>query len=174
MSGSYEEVVDRDRQKLAAKKIIQFPSPEASALPGPGGDYQAAAGPANNELTRLWCIMGSDQFKPGGKAYRCFQYVHLDSDGHIGFDQHGQVLTFRFTGMTPVLVLVRGRNLIQIGDYISLHRMPWIRVADRDFAPDEAVDKDGKPLPIITGISISEARTGEVLATGGISASVRS
>jgi hypothetical protein len=167
MSDKWDDVIERERRKTAAPgKVLPLLSPDLSALPGPGDDYKAAAVPANGELTRLWCIMGKDQFRAGGKPYRFFQYVHLDSDGEVGFDQHGQVLSFRFSGMTPVLITVRGRNLIQICDYISLHRLPWIRVADRDFLPGEAMDAGGNPVPIITGITISEARTGEVLAGG--------
>ena len=72
-------------------------------LPGPNGE----------SLTRLVCIMGRDGFQPGGKAYRFFQYVHLDSDTDFGFTKDGQAVTLRFAGMKPVAVIVRGRNLLR-------------------------------------------------------------
>jgi hypothetical protein len=82
--------------------------------------------------------MGREGFQPGGKAYRFFQYVHLDSDMVLTFSRDGQIITLRFAGMRPVQVVIRGRNLLQVCDAIHMHRTPWIRVADRDLAEGSA------------------------------------
>ena len=152
MSGeSWDDVLETTRRggSPASDRVVSLHAADGNALlPGYGDPYKAAALPSNDSLTRLVCIMGKEGFQPGGKAYRFFQYVHLDSDTDFGFTKDGQVMTLRFAGMNPVLVIVRGRNLLRICDYIHLHRMPWIRVADRDFAAGQK--------EIITGIEIVE------------------
>lgn len=162
---SFEEKLRERREPPADEKVIPlFDALHGdAALPGPDADYRAAGRPTNAPLTRLACCMGRTNFRAGGYAYHFFQYVHLDSGAAFGFDQDGQVLTFRFAGTRPMLLTVRGRNLLQVMDHIQMHRCPWIRVADRDFAPRDATDEDGQPRPIITHLLIAEAGTGELL-----------
>jgi hypothetical protein len=152
MSGeTWDDVLEQTRRDTpsASDKVVSLHAADGNALlPGYRDKYKAAAMPSNDSLTRLCCIMGKEGFQPGGKAYRFFQYVHLDSDTDFGFTKDGQVITLRFAGMKTVLVIVHGRNLLRICDYIHLHRMPWIRVADRDFATGQN--------EIITGIEIIE------------------
>lgn len=121
-------------------------------LPGLGDPYQAAGHPENGEVSRLVLVMGRDGFKAGGKAYHFLQYVHI-SLGEFGFWDDGQHFTFVFSDLQPKLVTVRGRNLLRICDYISLRRMPWIRVADRDFRMSTGVEGEE---PIITGIEVTD------------------
>jgi hypothetical protein len=121
-------------------------------LPGMNDPYQAAGHPENGELSRLVLIMGKDGFKPGATAYYIMQYVHIGL-GEFGFDAHGQFFRFLFSDLQPKLVMVRGRSLLRICDYISLRRMPWIRQADRDFRlADGAVDGE----PFITRIEVTD------------------
>ncbi len=95
--------------------------------------YKAAANPADSEIPRLVVVLGRDGFKPGATAYHILQYVHID-DGEAGFTAGGeQWFSFLFVSKEPKLLKVFGSSILRIGDYISLHRMPWIRVADRDF-----------------------------------------
>jgi hypothetical protein len=152
MSGeTWDDVLEKTRRAAAPASdwsVSLHAAEGSSPLPAYGDPYQAAGVPSNDSLTRLCCIMGKDGFQPGGKAYRFFQYVHLDSDTDFGFTKDGQAITLRFAGMNPVLVIVRGRNLLRICDAIHLHRMPWIRVADRDFAEGSK--------EIITAIEIIE------------------
>jgi hypothetical protein len=158
MSGeSWDEVLEKSRRGPvpASEKVVSLHAVEGDPLlPGDGDPYKAAGMQSTGSLTRLCCIMGREGFQPGGKAYRFFQYVHLDSDTDFGFTKEGQVVTLRFAGLHPVVVIVRGRNLLRICDYIHLHRLPWIRVADRDFAEGSK--------EIITSIDIAESRTGEL------------
>ena len=72
-------------------------------------------------------------------------------------------LPLRFAGSKTVEITVRDRNLLRICDYIHLHRMAWIRVADRDFA-----DAGGVPdhQPIITGMMITEVVPPEAATRG--------
>jgi hypothetical protein len=113
-------------------------------LPKPGDSYYAASRPSNRALLRLWVVI-MREFK-SGEPYRFYQYVHLDSDCTIRFADNGQTLTLRFSGINPVEIKVHGRNLLQIADYISLHRIAVIREADRDFGQGNE--------PIITKIDI--------------------
>jgi hypothetical protein len=158
VSDKWNELMEKERQKANAgaggKVVSLFPPDENALLPGADADYKAAAVVSNGSVARLCCIMGKEEFKPGGCPYVFFQYVHLDSGGEFGFDKDGQVLRLRFSGMVPMTVTVRGRHLLQLCDYIQLHRIGWIRQADRDFTDDEAVDANGQPEPIISRIEI--------------------
>ena len=155
---SWNDVLDRTRTGSAAhapdRALSLVTSDDDSGLPGTGDSYKAAGTPAHDSLTRLCCVMGREEFQKGGKAYRYFQYVHLDSDKDLGFTEHGQVITLRFVGGAKLMeIKVYGRNLLQICDDIHLHRMPWIRAADRDYR-----SADGAPdnKPVITEIRIEE------------------
>jgi hypothetical protein len=140
-------------------RVARLTPSSDDVLPSASDPYQAHGLPANNPLTRLCVVMGREGFQAGGTAYRFFQYVHLDSDTGLGFTPQGQVLTLRFAGMKPVSVTIRGRNLLRLCDYLHLHRVPWIRVADRDF---QATDGSGDNEPIITGLEVVDLETGEV------------
>ena len=155
---SWNDLLDQTRPVAAPPgpdKVTRLAPPgDDAALPAYGDPYKAAGMPDPNPLTRLCCIMGREGFQPGGKAYRFFQYVHLDSDTDLGFTKDGQVITLRFAGASKMVeIKVFGRNLLRICDDIHLHRMPWIRVADRDFKAADGVP-DNKP--VITEIRIEE------------------
>jgi hypothetical protein len=158
---SWDEVLERQRHRtLAGPGANQMP-PHAvegeAKLPVWDTPYKAVAQQDNGTLTRLACIMGKEGYQPGGRAYRFFQYVHLDSNTHLGFDANGHVMTLRFVGTEPATIIVRGRNLLRACDYIHLHRIAWIRASDpeRDFA---FLDEErGKKMEIITSIEIIPA-----------------
>ena len=61
-----------------------------------------------------------------------FQYVHLDSYSTYTAES----ITLKFLGMEPVKVVIRGRNLWRLYDYIHQHRIAWIMQVARDFAQD--------------------------------------
>ena len=151
---SWNDVLERKSRAAqpAADKVIPLhPVESESLLPDERSDYKAASMPSNRGLVRLACVMGRAGFQPGGKAYRVFQYMHLDSDAGFSFVKDGQEMVFRFVGLTPVEITVRGRNLLRIFDYIQLHRIAWIREADRDFVGDDAAARN---MPIINSIAI--------------------
>lgn len=164
---TFEEKLKDRRDPVSDDRVVPlFEQPDESTLPSSETEYRAASRPSNKPLTRLVVCLGKDGFKPGGIAYHFFQYVHLDSNADFSFEKNGHVLRFSFAAMTPTRVIIRGRNLLKIMDYIQLHRMAWVRVADRDYAPVDASDEDGRPRPLIISISISDARTGQLLAGG--------
>ncbi len=107
----------------------------------PGGDYQAQARPSNKEEPAI-------HFLARDGSARTFQYMHLDSDSRYEpSTDKGTRLVFRFMGAVPVEVVITGRNLWPIYNYIALHRMPWaweISSAKRDF--------EGKDKPVVTSI----------------------
>ena len=115
--------------------------------------YRAAGNPERREITRLVVIMGKDGFKPDAAAWHIFQYAHLD-EGKGGFAANGeQWFSFLFSGRQPKVLTIWGRNLQHHADYISRHRMPWIRLADRDFRPGDDAPDDA---PIITRVRIED------------------
>lgn len=78
---------------------------------------------------------------PAG-TMRSFQYAHLDSDS--GFT--AECITLRFMGLEPQKVLIVGRNLRQLYDYIHQHRTAWVREAARPLGDDDE--------PIVTKVVI--------------------
>lgn len=153
---SWNDVLEKTRRASSpsGEKVIGLHAVQAdAALPSYADDYKAAAVQSNDSLTRLCCVMGREGFQPGGKAYRFFQYVHLDSDTDLQYSKDGQIVTLRFAGSKPVVITMRGRNLLRVCDYIHLHRIAWVRVADRDFTSADPGDHN---RPIITAISIVE------------------
>jgi hypothetical protein len=124
--------------------------------------YQAAGNPAKNEMTRLVVVLGREGMKPDATARMIFQYPLLDI-GAGGVTASGdQWFSFLWSGLEPMQVKVYGRNLERICDYISLRRMPWIRVADRDFRPAELAPADAgggaDDTPVITHIEITRLK----------------
>lgn len=155
---NWNDLMEKERAKTQSPGGVAPLLAELSedvSLPDASSDYKASSFQASRGLVRLCIVMGGREFKPGGKPYRAFQYVHMDSDSDFAFEVDGQVMTLRFSGLAPVTITVRGRNLLKIWDYIQLHRMAWIRQADRDFTSDEAVDGNGRPLPFIRSIEIT-------------------
>lgn len=147
-------------------KVVKLYADGDDDTPELSGDYKAVATPSLKPLVDLFVILGSDQLKPGGKRFWTFQYVHLDTPGTIGYDDDGQVVTFSYNGRRPVALTLRGRELVMASRHLSRHRIAWLRVADEELSPEEAVDEDGQPVPFIRSITIADALTGEVLGGG--------
>lgn len=57
-------------------------------------------------------------------------------------------ITLRFVRLKVTEVEISGRNLYQLYDYIHSHRMPWVKIAARDFAADGE--------PVVTQIVIRD------------------
>jgi hypothetical protein len=87
--------------------------------------YVAFARPANKPLYSIHFV------NPKGEVHS-FQYVHLDSYSTYTTE----CIILKFLGMEPVKVLIRGRNLWRLYDYIHQHRAAWVMQAARDFAQD--------------------------------------
>ena len=60
---------------------------------------------------------------------------------------------FVMADLQPNLVKLHGRNMLRICDYILLRRMPWIRLADRDF---RAADDVAGTEPIFTRFEVAD------------------
>ena len=112
------------------------PEPETdSGLPSlSDGQYQPYARAANKPLYSIHFVTTKGEV-------RSFQYVHLDSNSNFT----AECITLRFMGMEPVKVLIHGRNLWRLYDYIHQHRTNWVLEAPRDFA------QDGQP--VVTRVS---------------------
>lgn len=118
--------------------IDEAPADDDRGLPSlSDGNYRAFARPSNKPLFALHFV------SPRGEV-RSFQYMHLDSDSSYK-PEH---ITLRFTGTAIVNVVISGRNLWELYDYIHQHRAAWVRQAGRDFAADGE--------PIVTAIIVSE------------------
>ncbi len=137
-----------DPKKFARSAEPAEGGDENALLPGLTTDYKASATAGTKALTRLVVIFGKDGFRPGNTAYVAFQYVHLGC-GDFSFTPDGQVFSFVVSDLQPKRLTVHGFNLLRVFDYISLHRMPWIRQVNRAFSPD-AGD------PVITRIEITD------------------
>lgn len=123
--------------------------PEEASWPGLADPYRAAAGASDGEIPRLVVVTGKGGFQPGGVAYHILQYVHLGA-GQAGFTASGdQWFAYVFADRQPKRLVVEGTNLLPICDAIGLHRMPWIREADRGF-------RGGGDQPVITRIAVED------------------
>src|SRR5258706_16368075 len=110
------------------RKVPRAAAPEGEpeeSLPANDAAYAAFARRSNKPEFSLHFITAAG-------TMRSFQYAHLDSDS--GFT--AECITLRFMGMAPVKVMIRGRNLRQLYDYIHQHRTAWVREAARAFAAD--------------------------------------
>jgi hypothetical protein len=87
--------------------------------------YVAHARSANKPIYAIHFV------NPKGEVHS-FQYVHLDSNSSFA----AECITLKFIGMEPVKVVIRGRNLWRLYDYIHQHRMAWVMQAARDFTQD--------------------------------------
>lgn len=123
-----------------------------AVLPTLTTEYKAAGTPESGELSRLVLVMGKDGFKPGGTAYFFIQYVHL-SLGEFSFTPTGQRCRFLIADVQPKLLTLDGRNLLRTCDQIALRRIPWLRLADRDFRPGDDADASE---PIILGLELTD------------------
>lgn len=85
----------------------------------------------------------SVHFISANGSVQSFQYMHLDSRSSFSPTR----LVLRFVGSKTTDVVVEGRNLWQLYDYLHQHRMPWVRVAARDFAQDGEI--------IVTGVRVT-------------------
>lgn len=108
-----------------------------SELPDPKAAYQAHARVSNKPVFTLHVILGKD-------GVRSFQYKDIDSNTAWRATDRGQVIELRFGGIRPTEIVLTGRNLWKLYDYIHQHRMPWVMRADRDFS-------DGSDA-IVTGV----------------------
>lgn len=109
-------------------------------LPDPKDEYKAYARVSGKPVFTLHFILGKD-------GLVSFQYKDLDSNTSIKMTDRGQAITLRFGGIKPVEIVITGRSLFKLYDYIHQHRMPWVMKADRDFA----VDKE----PVINQVTIT-------------------
>ncbi|MFT3920949.1 MAG: hypothetical protein QM778_00285 [Myxococcales bacterium] len=116
---------------------------DGPVLPTASDAYKAYAKRAQPVYT-LHCLLGAT-------GCRSFQYADLDSDSRFTIDRRGQAIALRFVGSKTTTVLIRGRNLREIYDYIHQHKTLWVMQldAERDFL-------DGKE-PVITAIEFPEA-----------------
>lgn len=97
--------------------------------------YQVHARPVTKMLPSVHFI-----FKD--RTIRTCQYTQLESDSRFSTlpQGKGNRLVFRFAGSVAVQVVIEGRNLWKLYDYLSQHRMAWVHElpAEKDFEGDEA------------------------------------
>lgn len=103
-------------------------SPEGTA-------YQAHARPGNKLLPSIHFILRD-------RSIHTCQYMHLESGSRFEFlpQGKGHRLAFRFGGSTNLAVVIEGRNLLRLYDYVTQHRMSWVcELPDgQDFEDDRA------------------------------------
>lgn len=140
---------DRFRPQSSIRAILDAPAADADreetddreetggleSFSPEGTAYQAHARPGNKLLPSIHFILGD-------RSIRTCQYIHLESDSRFSPlpQGKGHRLAFRFSGSTSVGVVIEGRNLWRLYDYIAQHRMPWIcELAEgRDFEGEKA------------------------------------
>ncbi len=126
------------RHVLGDKQAVEHDDEEQGLPALRDNEFRAYARPTHKPVFSIHFIT------PQG-AVKSFQYMHLDSNSRF----EPQRIALRFVGSVVMDVLIDGRNLWELYDYIHQHRMPWVKAAARDFAQDRE--------PIVTRISVVEA-----------------
>ena len=109
------------------------PKEEAVSTPKPGEDYQAFGAPAGKPLPRVHFFLRD-------RTVRAGLYADLDSFPEYapaqGADGDRLILCFKSRIITEVVI--EGRHLWPLFDYLTLNRMPWVRElsSERDFEPE--------------------------------------
>ena len=130
-----EPVADVEVESASGEAIIP--------LPQPGDPYDTAhARSSNKPLPTLRFIKGD--------SIRGLPYANLDSIDWEPAEKPGlgPTIVVRFAGIVAREARISGRNLLQLFDLLSYHRVAWVRELPpgRDF-------KDGK-VTVITGITV--------------------
>jgi hypothetical protein len=130
--------------KVLGESADDGPPDDERGLPPQGGTAYQAHGRAT--IKPLYAI----HFLRQNGGGRTFQYVDMHSRCAEDTDFDNSRFTLAFLGMRPVTVMVEGRNLLQLYDYIHQHRMPWVMeiAAGRDFVSDGT--------PVVTKVSVDE------------------
>jgi hypothetical protein len=128
-------VIDVEAEPPSGEAIIP--------LPQPGDPYDAAhARPGNKPLPTLRFIKGD--------GIKGLPYANLDSIDWLPAEKPGlgPTIVLRFAGIVAREARISGRNLLQLFDLLSYHRVAWVRELPpgRDF-------KDGQAT-VITGITV--------------------
>ena len=126
---------DRFRPQSSIRAILDAPAidpdrNESDGVEEPGGlegfslegtAYQAHARPGNKLLPSIHFILRD-------RSIRTCQFMHLESDSRFEPMPQGKGhrLVFRFAGSVALSVVIEGRNLWRLYDYIAQHRMPWV------------------------------------------------
>jgi hypothetical protein len=120
--------------------------------------YRAFGHPRTHALRSLFLYFNAAERQLYGRKKIQIQYEHLDSDdpSSEGFAADGQSFSIVVSGARKMLrITVRGRELEEGYDYITFHRMPWMRSMERgrDFGQVEG--------PVITGFEIEPVEEAE-------------
>ncbi|MCY2936642.1 MAG: hypothetical protein NT172_21075 [Planctomycetota bacterium] len=83
---------------------------------------QAYAEPSDHLLTCLHLILSDG-------SIHSFQYHHLESHSQLQYlpQGGGQRMSLVFSGRQESRVLIQGRDLITLYDYLNQHRIAWVR-----------------------------------------------
>lgn len=99
--------------------------------------YQVHARPAAKMLPSVHFILKD-------RAIRTCQYNQLESDSRFTSlpQGKGNRLVFRFAGSVTVQVVIEGRNLWKLYDYLTQHRMAWVH----ELPEEQDFGGDGEPV----------------------------
>lgn len=91
-------------------------------LPGPGDPYKAYARPANQMLPTLVLLLADASVK-------AFSYNNLDTLDLLPAKDAGDgpVMVLRFSGIVATEIVLTGRDLDELYNYLGFHRVAWIR-----------------------------------------------
>jgi|GEM_PF-5974786 len=130
-------MIDSDNPHLAGRHIP--PADRLARIPT-DDDPDHVDFPPSNEVdyksyARAWVkpIRSIHFFTHDGRC-RTFEYADLRSRCGQDHDFESTCFKLTFLGMRAVEVVVEGRGLWPLYDYIHQHRLPWVMVAGRDFS----------------------------------------
>jgi hypothetical protein len=155
---------DRFRPQSSIRAILEAPASEpdredSHGKEEPGGlegfspdstAYQAHARPGNKLLPSIHFVLRD-------RSIRTCQFMHLESDSSFSHSPQGKGnrLAFRFAGSVSVCVVIEGRNLWRLYDYIAQHRMSWV------YELPDGLDFEDDHAPVIRSIAFRVVQADE-------------
>ena len=123
-----------------------LPFEQLSPLPTPGDPYKAYARPSNRPLPSLSLL------KADGTVWTYPYACRVEGPHLVSAEDAAKhwVVVLKFAGLVGIEVMLYGRRLEQLTNYLAYHRIAWVREQPKGKIVQET------DAPVVTGISIKE------------------
>ena len=123
-----------------------LPFDRLSPLPAPGDPYKAFARPANRPLPSLSLL------KADGTVWTYPYSCRVEGPHLVPAEDTAKnwVVVLKFAGLAGIQIMLYGRRLEQLTNYLAHHRTAWVREQPKGKLIQEA------DAPVVTAIAIKE------------------
>jgi hypothetical protein len=115
-------------------EILPATDEDEAAPPDLEGEYKPYCHLRAKTVPAMRVYFNAEGRRKYGKSKRQFQMCHLDDDdAKAGMADDGTWFALVFSGQVTQRLIVRGRNLVELFDFIADHKIAWLRAVERDF-----------------------------------------